>query len=401
MAKPEPNQNTVVVPAGIDPGKSYSCVRSLSRAGLDTIVASEYDDLPAAASRSCDESISIPPISADLEAYKDALVGIAARPDVDTILPIRPQDPYVFAKYRSEFEQYVDLVVPSFDTLRLCHDRLRLAEAAREAGVPTAETRLLGDVDDWDSDLIIKARYNLLADEYLGQDTSVIPGTVKTVEFVRDGTVPDTDAIREAMYHEPVVQEYIHSAGKYVFGALYDHGDALATFQHRQIRGDSYTHGGGVYRKSVDIPELESTGRALLDSLEWHGLACIEYMEDARTGEFKFIEINPRLWQSTNCAIQAGADFPVYYWLQSQGRSDEIDSDYETGVGTHTLYGEMKYFRSLFQEESPFVERPSPPVELLKILASFAETPNFDDFHADDPLPAVVGVKRLVESQLL
>jgi len=50
--------------------------------------------------------------------------------------------------------------------------------------------------------------------------------------------------------------------------------------------------------------------RDLLDWLDWHGLACIEYIGDADTGEFVLVEINPRMWQSLAGAVAAGADFP-------------------------------------------------------------------------------------------
>lgn len=157
--------------------------------------------------------------------------------------------------------------------------------------------------------MIIKSRYNLLVDEYIdcAPNESYV---VKNVHHLKPGETPDKAAIRKEMGHIPIVQEYIDFDAEYVFGALYDHGEALSTFQHRQIRADSYTGGGGVYRKSVHDPELERTGRQLLDSLDWHGLACIEYMKDSTTGKYVLTEINPRMWQSLPCAIRSGADFP-------------------------------------------------------------------------------------------
>ncbi|MFD1562849.1 carboxylate--amine ligase, partial [Haloarchaeobius amylolyticus] len=101
-------------------------MRSLGRHGVRTIVASEHRSVPAGTSRFCDERVRIPAPSDDLFAYKDSLKGIAARPNVRTIIPTRPEDPYVFAKYRDEFEQYVSLVVPPLDVLKTVHDRMRL-----------------------------------------------------------------------------------------------------------------------------------------------------------------------------------------------------------------------------------------------------------------------------------
>ena len=394
----ESSRKSVLIPTGFDPA-SYACVRSLARQGIHTIVASEHDGVPAAASRFCDERLQIPSAYDDLLAYKDALLGIAARPDVETIIPIRPHDPYLFARYADDFGRYVSLPTPDSELLATVHDRLRLAAAAEDAGVAVPETRLLTEVDDWTPELIIKSRYNLLTESYLTAYNSTESETVKTITHLSPGEHPDTDAIVQEMKHVPIVQEYVRSNDEYVFGALYDHGEPLATFQHRQIRGDSYTGGGGVYRETVDIPELETAGRTLLDSLDYHGLACIEYMEDAETGEFVLTEINPRMWQSLPCAVTAGADFPYYYWLLSQGTPELIDHRYEVGVGSHQLYGEVGYLLSILREDSPLVEKPSLVDELRAVGRSCYEMPRFDILRVDDPLPFVRGVSHVLKNK--
>lgn len=285
-------QDAVVIPASRYP-HGYASLRSLGKAGVTTIAAVPDEDLPITASRYCDEVVEIPP-SRDLPAYTDALLELAARPDVRTIIPHRPPDPYLLSKYTDEFDSHIDSVVPPLETLQAVHDRKQLMDAADAAGVPVPETQLLEAVEEWDTDRIIKARYNLLTDEYIDAFGPGDARIAKTVTHVPAQASPDIDAIWEEMDHVPIVQEYINGADEYVFGALYDHGEAVATFQNRQLREDSYTGGGGVYRESVAIPALEDMGRTLLDHLEWHGLACIEYIEDATTGEFKPIEIKDR-----------------------------------------------------------------------------------------------------------
>jgi predicted ATP-grasp superfamily ATP-dependent carboligase len=198
------------------------------------------------------------------------------------------------------------------------------------------------------------------------------------------------------MHHDPIVQEFVEASGQYVFAALYDEGEPLATFQHRQLRGNSYTGGGGVYRETIADPELEAVGRRLLDHLDWHGLACIEYMKDAETGAYKLAEINPRLWQSLPCAVRAGADFPSYYWLAATGRADEIDPTYEVGVRTHMLHGELGYLQSVRSDTSPFHQRPSLPREALAVASSCLTSPNFDTFRVDDPRPFLRGVGHVL-----
>ncbi len=387
----------VLIPTGFTPW-SYPCVRSLASHGVRTIVASEHKSVPAGASRFCDEKIQIPTPREDLLAYKDALKGIAARPSVQTIIPTRPEDPYVFTKYGDEFEQYVSLVVPPLDVLKTVHDRVRLYEAASRAGVPVPETRPLDEVDEWGSNYVVKSRYNLLAEEYLPSYSPTKSGFADGIRYVEPGSDIDVATISSEMNHVPIAQEYIDCEAQYVFGALYDHGEPVTTFQHRQIRGNTYASGGGVYRKSINDPELETVGRQLLDSLDWHGLACIEYAKDTQTGEYKLLEINPRMWQSLACAIRAGADFPFDYWCQATGRQDLIDPHYEVGVGSHLLYGELKHLLSILDDEPTLADRPSFVKRAWEILASCYMEPQFDVFRIDDPRPFLSGLNRVLKA---
>ena len=396
MPRRSDGTESVLIPTQHDPSRSYPCIRSLGRQGVNTVVASERRYPPVFASRYCDERQEVPPAGENLPAYRDALLDLAAREDVRTIIPTREEDAYVLSRYEDEFEEHVDLVVQPPTMLERAADRTLLAEAAEAADVPVPETRTLDEVDDWSGDLLVKARYNLLIDAHVD---SVPPGgadKAKTITHLTPGEAPDVDALRDEMGHVPIVQECIPKADEYMFAALYDHGEPLATFQHRQIRGDSYVGGGGVYRESVYVPELEEVARDLLAELDWHGLACIEYMEHAETGEYVLTEINPRMWQSLPATVHAGADFPYYYWLQATGREDEIDPGYDLGSGSHSPQGELGYLLSVLRDESPYVERPGLVETAWEMLLSVYRNPYFDYTHLDDPGVFVRGVRQLL-----
>lgn len=389
---PPPAADHALVPTGHE-AASYTVVRSLARRGVGTVVASEKDGVPAAASRFCSESVSLPPPREGLLAYRDALLELAAREDVATVIPVRPEDGYLLSKYYSAFAAHVSLPVPTMQQLERVHDRLALAAAAEAAGVPVPETRPLSAVTDWDDPLLVKSRYNVLAAAYVDELGDDDIDVVKDLVHVDADAPPSTVDLRRTMGHDPIVQEFIPKDGEFVVGALYDHGSPLLTFQHEQIRGTSYTGGGGVYRQSMYDPDLEGVARDLLAELDWHGLACIEYMRDARTGEYVLTEINPRLWQSLPVAVRAGADFPYGYWLQATGRGDEIETDYELGVGSHLLHGELGYLVSVLTETSPYVDRPSVSRTVWDLVASCVGDPHFDYAAADDPGPFLAGVR--------
>ncbi|WP_090621211.1 carboxylate--amine ligase [Natrinema salaciae] len=387
----------VVVP-GIDAPSTVACLRSLRPRGVRTVVGSESRSTPAATSAYRDEFVDLPDPETDLAAYGDALLSLAERPAVETIVPVREEDVYVLARRKGAFADEVATPWPDFETLRRVQDRVELFDAADAAGVGAPETELLDQWDDWDRETIVKPRYTVASPAYLGErfDSASIGST----EYQRPGTRPDPQTATERRGHVPLVQERIPDSREFGFFALYDHGDPVATFQHCQRRGWKYCGGPSAYRESVHIPELETAGRALLDELEWHGLAMVEFLCDPADDEFKLMEINPRFWSSLPFSVRAGADFPYYYWQLAMDEPITSEPTYEVGMGGHLLRGELSYLHSVATEEYPLVERPSLGSAAREVATSLVRQPRFDYAVADDPVPFVQDGMNLVRAWL-
>ena len=397
MASRSGSGESALIPTGPEL-KSYGIMRSLHRRGIDTVVASPQTRLPHFASRYCSEQVHLPSPPRDIVGYKDALLEVARRPDVHTAYPVRECDAYVFARFREEFTEHLSLVTPTLPTLERAHDRLQLAAQAAAADVPYAETRLLSEVTDWDERVVVKSRYNLLTGSYVHDYPDDTVEEVKRVTTLAPGDQPDAAELRTAMKHEPIVQSFVPQEKKHLYCALWDHGEPIGTYQHRQIRQNSWVGGGGVYRKSAYSQAVEDNAYDLLSHLNWHGYACIEYVKDAETGEWKFLEINPRVWQSMPEAVRAGADFPYYYWLRTIGEQDRIDDSYETGIPCHIAYGELSHLLSVRRDDSPFVERPSFARTAAQIAASCVRHPRFDYLRLDDPKLWLSGIRETLSS---
>ena len=398
MAQATGTEGRSVVVPGIDAPSTVACVRSLGRRGIRTIVVSSDETTPAARSTYCDEFVLAKSPHDDLISYKDTLLALASRPDVDAIIPVREPDIYALSKYRAEFREHVRTPWPEMETLAAVQDRVRLFEAADAADVAAPRTTLFETVPDGDGEWIVKPRFSVLGDEYvdgLQPETCIAPPSTR---YLDSTDPPDVEAIHEEMSHVPVVQEFVDTPDEYGFFALYDEGEPLATFQHRQRRGYRYTGGPSAYRESVEIPALESAGRSLLDHLEWHGLAMVEFLRDESTGEFKLMEINPRFWSSLPFSIQTGADFPLYYWLLANGRADHIDHDYRTAIGGHLIRGELCYLYSILSCDVGIVDKPRLTDAVLDVGRTTIDQPRFDYLSRDDPLPFVRDCLNTLES---
>ena len=110
--------------------------------------------------------------------------------------------------------------------------------------------------------------------------------------------------------HPFMLQEFIPGHGAGVF-ALYDRGRPVAFFAHRRLREKPPRGGVSVLSASAPLdPRLQSAAIKLLDAVQWHGVAMIEFRVTA-DGEPYLMEVNTRFWGSLQLAIDAGVDFPA------------------------------------------------------------------------------------------
>jgi len=388
---------SAVVPA-VGTAGSLSVVRSLGRRGIHTVVVSERERPPSFVSRYTDEVHTVPSPETDLTGYRDALLRLARREDVETIVPVREADVYVLAKHRETFAEHVGTPWPTFDRLNAVHDRHRLFEAADRAGVAIPETTLLDEVDNWDRERIVKGRHAILtADSVASMSADRCRSPPKTV-FLEPGVEPDVDAIVEQMGHVPIAQDYVDGT-EFCLRALYRDGEALVTSQKKLIRGYKYSRGPSIYHEAADEPELEKAGLALLDELDWQGLASVGFIRDA-DGAFRLLEVNPRFPASIPADIHAGVDYPWYVWRLAQGRSIEEPIDYRPGTASHLLRGEAVHLHSVLFEHYPLAERPSATGTAWDIATSLLTQPRFDYLSRDDPRPFVRDVLNAGQSLL-
>lgn len=119
----------------------------------------------------------------------------------------------------------------------------------------------------------------------------------------------DLSAIRRVL---PVLlQQRIEGPGTGIF-VLLAGGDVLAQFAHRRLREKPPSGGVSVSRESIVADQaLVDRSVALLRSLEFNGVAMVEYKSDVRTGQAYLMEVNGRFWGSLRLAVDAGVNFPV------------------------------------------------------------------------------------------
>lgn len=140
------------------------------------------------------------------------------------------------------------------------------------------------------------------------------------------------------------VQEQEHVPGRGVgIECLYRAGERLWSFQHERLHELPLTGGGSSYRRSAPLDDgLLAYASGLLDRLQWHGVAMVEFRGDRARG-YRLMEINPRLWGSLALPIDAGVDFPLGLWRLATGEDPGPQPRYHMRHYTRNLEMDLEW----------------------------------------------------------
>jgi D-aspartate ligase len=96
-----------------------------------------------------------------------------------------------------------------------------------------------------------------------------------------------------------LVQEMIPGGGdcQFSYAALVLQGRPIAAVTARRTRQYRIDFGhSSCLVETMDVPEVVDSSRRVLGALAWTGLVEIEFKRDPRNGQYKLLDINPRLW---------------------------------------------------------------------------------------------------------
>lgn len=132
-----------------------------------------------------------------------------------------------------------------------------------------------------------------------------------------------------------VIQELIvgPNSNHFKVSAYYDKdGEPKLFFTTQKARQFPFDFGVGSYMKSKRVEELLESGRRIFDALGYTGIGSIEFKKDERDGEFKFIELNPRMWQQNYQSALAGLNFAEYYYKDCIGEKIEFNDKFVENI---------------------------------------------------------------------
>lgn len=262
------------------------------------------------------------------ERYIRRIEEICALERIDCVFPSYDAEVYVFSKNRGRLARRgVVAVVPDFDGLARILDKSLTVAAAERVGFPVPRTRLPGSLAElrhaaaeigppW----VIKPRCNAHA---------------MNVRFARDAAeLEQYFAELSASQERPLLQEFVPTESKRNYYLMIDRDSGIRsvfTPKVHRLRRSGVQMPCAAVESTREVPR-EREVRALVKELGVWGGVTLQTIVDARDGQPKLLEINPRLGRNLWFRTELGINEPLMYLRIAQGGDPGQPPPVEQGV---------------------------------------------------------------------
>jgi predicted ATP-grasp superfamily ATP-dependent carboligase len=301
--------------------RALGVVRSLGRRGIPVWVINQGGHLVAAASRFVGRRLPWP--GGDDHGKIDFLLALCATHKLNGWMLI-PTDDYtvglVSGHHKALGSRY-QLTVPPWEQLRWACDKRLMHQLAKNLEVHQPWTvcpsnrEELAEID-CPFPVILKPAIRL-------QPSSLAVPKAWLAEDRKSLLTRYDEASALLSPENLIIQEIVPGGGEaqFSYAALCKDGCSLASLVARRTRQFPRDFGQlSTYVETVDKPEIIEPAERLLAALRFTGLVEVEFKRDPRNGQFKVLDINPRVWGWHTLSRRAGVDFPYLLWLLASGK---------------------------------------------------------------------------------
>lgn len=356
-------------------------VRSLGRRGVPVCVIDDERSI-ARASRYATHAVRVPSLRDDAGVV-DALLRLDRRLGFDgcVLYPTRDEIVAALSRRRTVLERQFVVSTPTWDRVQWAWDKRNTYRRAADRGIPTPATWVPRDVRELarlpiSYPVTIKPAikehfiYHTKAKAWRADDLAQLEAKFEQARaLVGEGEV--------------MVQEYIPGDGRHQFAfcSFFKHSRSLGTMVVQRRRQHPAEFGrASTFVETVDLPELESMSVEFLRSIDFYGLAELEYKRDPRDGVFKLLDFNARCWGYHSLGARAGVDFPALLFEDLAGHAPR-ERRAEVGV---------RWIRLVTDLPTAALEIARGRLSVRGYLRTLATFDIESVFSRDDPLPGLL-----------
>jgi predicted ATP-grasp superfamily ATP-dependent carboligase len=357
---------------------TLALVRSLGAAGHEVGVVAHRWAAVSFFSKYCSRRHVVK--ATEKRAFVDEILTILRGNDYDMLLPVGLPQVVWLAERADEIRQLTRLPLADVEKIKLFENKQATYNLAVKLNIPTPLTFFPKDRSDADicaaqlkPPIVVKhctksgsewlkyaqtaeeavlfyekmrdlesktAKNGVYTEGSLFELKTSLRGTKQTNEELKISKNAKNDVYTEGSFETSnlklqtdqtiMLQEYL-SGGGYGFFGLYDKGVFKQGFAHKRIREFPVSGGASCCAESIDNEQLINFGKCILEAIDWHGLAMVEFKMD-ENGQPRLLEVNPKLWGSFDLSVASGVPF-AEKWVQLAMNQPILEhQEYEKGV---------------------------------------------------------------------
>lgn len=364
---------------------SLPIIRSLGKKKT-YIIAADRESTPKNASlgfysKYTSARIHLPPPDEE-EAFLSALEASSGE-ERQVIIPVGMDTLTVLCRHRDRVAKHFDAALPPIGSLELANDKYALMKRAEEVSVPHPTTTVIGEDESFE-ELAARVSYPAVIKYRAGELLHLDPKDRYCIV-----KAPEELVSRYAEMHKrqsnPLVQEYVQGEGFGVSVVMDKYHNPMALFCHRRLHEYPISGGPSCLCESAWDSELAEYAVKLLRSLNWVGVAMVEFKGTKESG-YKLMEINPRLWGSSALAPISGCDIGsaiVRAAIGERAEVKELSPEYKVGRRMRFFIQDILAFFGYCKKEKKISFA-------IKYMASFLDVRTKDGvFSLSDPKPGL------------
>jgi D-aspartate ligase len=330
------------------------------------------------------------PRPSDNQSYVDFLIDMAKREKIHrnrwVIFPNSDETVYVLSKYKNILEEFYRVTTPGWEVIQNVYIKKNTYQVAEKNGIPIPATYCPDGLQE-----LVKLSLNYpivikpsIRDHFYSKvkikafRVNNKEELIKTYEYVCSIIEPS----------EILIQEFIPGGPNhlYSFCPFFKEGEVLTSITARRARQHPMDFGhASTFAELVDIPELQKIAERFLGLIDYYGFAEVEFMQDPRDGNYKLIEINPRVWGWHTIAIASGVDLPFLLYQDMIGEQIDVQLPID----------HVKWIRLITDIPTVLSEIIKGRLKISDYLKSMEGKKEFAVFALNDPLPFLAEVALL------
>jgi predicted ATP-grasp superfamily ATP-dependent carboligase len=315
---------------------SYHVMRSLAMRGHNVHLAAARDCV-FFESRYCSAAHHAPSPD-DGPRYLHFLTDVLASRDFGVLFFCSDHQARLVWQHREKLQPMVECLIPSGRHQAVVFSKLAASGHVRQLGIAIPRTRRLDSLDCLPA-VVAGLRFPIVIKTEKGsthRGVRVARSLAEAEACARQFSAPALDPHRHLC-----VQEFIPGPS-YVAHVLMAHGQPMALCAHRKDRELPADGGVTSAATTVRIPELEEAALQIVASLDWHGLAKLDFKRDQRDGALTFIGLDARVSASIDITRAAGCDQIAMASELAQGRTPAPQLNFQEGVRYRWLVREVQ-----------------------------------------------------------